>query len=228
MIISSDGGEASGYLMVCEEGLALRLDPAVGAGPRVLHGCPRLRAALQGQESVLRRWLNRTADDMARFSELHDMVERGLNVSPCTQLPPVSFYEVLVAELDVVGWSSLLSISPSLDEIQLQLTDSAGRDHAITLMLPPDYPRSPPRVRTTLPAPFEIAWPRDPSTGRPTHSLPAALGQFGKTLAANQVLWDMLDDIDENVWVRLSPLALLQPVSSTPPLGAEAQLFMLL
>ena len=202
-MIVSHASDMSGYLRVGGDEVALRLPPVVGSSSRILYGCPRLRAALRGQEDVLRRRLSRITDNAAFLAELQDMVERGISVSPRAQLPPVRFYELLVAEIDAVGWGTLFSISPALDEVQLQLADDAGREHILTLELPPDYPRLAPRTRSTLPTPFEIVWPHDPSTGRPMHSLSTAIQRFSEALASHQVLWNMLDDIDEHVWVRL-------------------------
>ena len=173
--------------------------------PTGLHLSPKLCTALSGQEEAVKQRLRRNRENAALLSEVRDIVKRQLVGSAQAQLPPASFYELLVTELDAVGWSALHTISPALDEVQLQLHDAAGREHAIVLALPSDYPRSAPRVRTTLPSAFDITWPHDVATGSPLYSLNAAMELFGVELAKHQLLWDMLDDIDANAWVRVIP-----------------------
>ena len=49
------------------------------------------------------------------------LLERLLRAQPApAQLPTASFYELLMSELDAVGWSALLDLSPSLDELSLE------------------------------------------------------------------------------------------------------------
>ena len=195
LLVGREGG-TSGYLRVANEDLALQLLPTG------LYGCPRLCAALRGQEQGIKQRHRRNSADAAFLTEVRDMVERQLGTSSQVPLPSASFYELLVTELDDVWWGTLLSISPALDEVVLALRDSEGREHALALTLPPDYPRAAPRTRAALPAPFDVIWPRDAAMGRPVHSLRAALDKFGLELAKHQVLWDMLDDIDAHTWVR--------------------------
>jgi hypothetical protein len=39
----------------------------------------------------------------------------------------------IVAELDVLGWNNVLHVSPTLDHIVVQVSDSANRQHSLTL-----------------------------------------------------------------------------------------------
>ena len=57
-VVSSDAGIA-GYLRLGDEALGLCLLSSSDATSRALHGCPRLCAALLGQEDVLGQRLRR-------------------------------------------------------------------------------------------------------------------------------------------------------------------------
>ncbi|KAL1529355.1 hypothetical protein AB1Y20_000307 [Prymnesium parvum] len=189
----------SGYLRVAEEEMAVQLLPSG------LYASPRLCEAVRGHEPRLQHQLQHGAPAAAVLADLRDIAERRIGTSAREALPPAEFYERVIAELDGLGWSVLLSLSPALDEVELLQRDDAGREHAITMILPSEYPRLEPRTRTALPAPFEISWPRAATTGRPEYSLAAVMSQFKRELQKHQLLWDILDDFDANTWV-LEPL----------------------
>ena len=162
--------------------------------------CPRLRAKLAGQEESLAQRLKRNSGNVQGFlADLNDLLERQEQVgtsATTSRLPLVAFYERLISELDAIGWSTLESVSPALDSLQLRVEDAAGRCHVLGLALAPDYPRTPPRATVALPEPFELRWTSD---GTP--SLATALAQFRAALARHQLLWDQLDDLDAHTWV---------------------------
>ena len=86
------------------------------------------------------------------MGELREVLERQLAAdalagSLTPALPPAAFYEQLIAEVDGIGWASLCGLSPSLDELQLTIDDTARRAHVLTLSQPPDYPARSPVAR---------------------------------------------------------------------------------
>lgn len=188
----------AGYLRVGGHELALLITHAGAgrAGPRSLEGCARLRQALAGHEAAVQRRLQHSASMEGFVSELREMLERQLADVPASSLPPAAFYDLLIREIDAVGWSSLLSLSPRLDEVALSVADAAGRAHTLRLMLPPGYPAQPPVAAAALPAPFEPRWPPAVSP-----SLAGAVELFRAALGRYQALWDELDDLDLNAWV---------------------------
>ena len=204
VLLASDDGTHSGYLTVAGVCYALSVRTEVDAPPE-FEGCPKLCDALAGHEEALTQRLKRNVGNPKGFvADLSDLLERLSRTvaQPAADLPSVAFYELLVSEMDAIGWGTLQSVSASLDELQLSVEDAAGRAHCLTLFIPPDYPRSPPRARVALPAPFELRWPADATGGAPPHSLSTALAQFRAALTRHQLLWDMLDDIDAHSWVR--------------------------
>jgi E3 ubiquitin-protein ligase FANCL len=218
LLPDGDGGYL-GYLTASGERFAFRVH--VGGSFTCFDGCPQLRAALTGHEDELMRRLQRSADANSFLAELTELLERereqdsaDKGASATSQLPSTAFYELLVSELDAVGWGLLVSVSPALDELQLQIEDAAGRAHVLELAIPSDYPRSPPRARASLPVPFELRWTSDASTTAEaaaaaaaagqsplSHSLCNAIAQFRAALARHQQLWDVLDDLDAHTWV---------------------------
>lgn len=184
---------ACGYLRVGNEDFALHF-----RANEVL-GSPRLCEALQGHEHQLQLC---SPDQRALLAEVLDVVERQPVTAKEETLPQASFYELLVQEFDSIGWADLLSISPCLKTVELQLEDVAGREHIITITLPSDYPKSAPSTRTALPAQFEVTWPLDVTSGKAVYSLNQLITQFKLELDKYQALWDVLDDLDTNTWVR--------------------------
>lgn len=215
-VLLSSASEHAGYLALPggDEPCAFRLRATEHAFE--IDGCPRLRAALAGQEEAVEQRLRRAgADAHAVLAELAEQLEASVRASTADvippshrqSLPPVAYYEQLVRELDAVGWGSLLSVSPGLDELQLRVDDAAGRSHTLALVLPAEYPHAPPRARVSLPVPFEVIWPSaEATTAAPpsaplTATLTGVITQFRAALARHQVLWDMLDDLDAHAWV---------------------------
>jgi hypothetical protein len=48
-------------------------------------------------------------------------------------------------ELEELGWGAVRGLSSCFRELELQAADAHGRTHALTVALPYDYPRSPPK-----------------------------------------------------------------------------------
>ena len=219
----ADGSGIAGYVRVGEEQLALRV---TDCPTLALEADPRLRALLVGQEDAVEQRLRRSPDAASFVVELNDLLDRlAPSRAPAAQLPSARFYELVIRELDAVGWGSLQSVSPALDSLQLLVLDAAGRAHTLGLSLPPDYPLSPPTAQVSLPSRFTLHWPqqsqqpqhqlpeheqlrREPPLQPPAsapaqgqHSLAVAIEQFREALAQHQTLWDMLDDLDAHTWV---------------------------
>jgi hypothetical protein len=152
----------AGYLKVggaSNELLALRVVSARSDTPARFEACPRLRQLLEGQSEAVDQRLRRNSDDVAGFlAELGELVERLVHVEPPAALPPAAFYELIVRDLDAVGWNLVQSVSAALDELELLVVDGAGRGHTLGLVLPADYPHSPPKARVSLPSPFALRW----------------------------------------------------------------------
>ena len=221
VVIDSPDGATCGYIRACGEEFAVRVGIAGGpSAAATFECCPRLRAVLSDHRCAVRQRLVYAADAKDFISDLSELIEHVLHAAPPARLPSAAFYDVLMSELDAIGsvrpaararhatahavaarrWSALVRISPSLDQLELVALDDAGRAHALTLELPPEYPHAPPRARAVLPAPFELSWGAVEAAGG-DYSLAVAMAQFREALGAHQVLWAMLDDIDTHTCV---------------------------
>ena len=135
-------------------------------------------------------------------SDLNQLLSRSTGTSRVAELRDASFYELIVHEMDQVGWGILAGVSSTLDTLELQVKEAAGRDHTLTLQIPEDYPRSPPIAQASLPAAFELRWPSHADNGASSYCIAAAIAQFQAALTQYQLLWDMLDDLDSHTWVH--------------------------
>jgi len=108
---------------------------------------------------------------------------------------PAAFYEMLIGELERVGWERLVDLDAEARRVTLQATDARGRRHELGLYLPPDFPQSPPELSADLPAPLV---PRP--SGR-TFSLAGVVRQWEAKLEEYQGHWTHLDDLDANTWI---------------------------
>jgi hypothetical protein len=156
--------------------------------------------------------------------ELRDILERILRGKSTSQLPSADFYSRLVSEIDTLGWNRLVSIHPSLSSLQFRLSDTARREHLVSVRLPLDYPFSPPICSASLPTAVELRWrapssssssssysfsssssvtkPKTSSSSSSTSSSLADIAtHFEKALEKFQNVWNELDDLDSNLWI---------------------------
>lgn len=202
VLVADGSGATSGYLRCAGQSFAFSVVPARDGAPATLHGDAALRAALAGHEDALRQRLDRNAGDAAGLvAELLELLERRDRSDAPRGLPSAGYYELLIEELDAVGWDTLTSVSPGLDALELSVDDAAGRVHTLGLRVPADYPRAPPVAHVALPVPFALHWPDAVGAPQAGGLLRSAIAQFREALVPHQALWDQLDEIDELVWV---------------------------
>ncbi len=145
-----------------------------------LHGAPELWALLEahGAWGMLEQRLTRAASVHEFFVELRELVERlhGAQVSPDPGSAPAdgpaaaafasslsldpAVYMRLVEEISEVGWSRVTGVEEGgSSELHLTLElDVDGRSHVMSVALPPNYPRDPPRCAAALPEHVELTW----------------------------------------------------------------------
>eukprot|EP00965_Chrysotila_dentata_P110530 3652195-Pleurochrysis_carterae.AAC.1 len=63
----------------------------------------RMRSLLAGDEANTVRRLKQVTDLQAAVSELNGIIERRLGTSPLPALPSMSFYTLLISEIDDIG-----------------------------------------------------------------------------------------------------------------------------
>jgi len=115
--------------------------------------------------------------------------------------------QVLVSQLEQVGWDKVLSVSPDLSVLRLRTHDSSGRAHAFDVSVPAAYPIAAPLVQVALPVPVSVPWPLSRVGGTLSLVLEAVEREIGRF----EPLFAALEDLDKHCWV-LEPL---QPTFST-------------
>lgn len=210
--LPEDGGvRFHGYITVQGRDYRLRLRGNTGPGGgadlsnAVLHGDPQLVALLQehGALPMLSQRLKQASTIHEFLVELREMLERLHRVVPSA--PALSFSSLhgrLVEEIEEVGWQHVTSVEEGVGDLTLgiELSDAAGRRHALSLRLLPDYPLTAPRCSAALPAHVELRWvSTGPGVG--TSRLKNVVEQYAMAIAGYDELWHELEHIDAEAWV---------------------------
>ena len=66
--------------------------------------------------------------------------------------------EVLMFELEQIGWERVVEVNENLTSIKLKEWDSTGRQHHYIISLSEGYPNIEPVVKVSLPNPLLIQW----------------------------------------------------------------------
>ena len=155
---------------------ALRIINAADGRPSELECCPTLQHLLAPHKATLQARLAQSSTAPAFLVELEEVLDGVLRAHPPHAAPAVRFFSRLLEELDVMGWGQLVALDPSLTALQLRRADEHGRQHVVSVTLPPNYPAAPPLCSTELPEPLTLRW----STGCTLRDL---LAQFGEVRA---------------------------------------------
>jgi E3 ubiquitin-protein ligase FANCL len=144
---------------------------------------------------------------MAFATELQEIVENIMDASADTSsLAPASLYETLLWEIDQIGWERLSDLEDSLLKLKLNATDKAGRTHLLNVAFSVDFPQTPPLCTADIPENIEIDWniavtsASAPQTERQS-VLAKILTKFEEGIDRLQDLWEMLEDLDDHVWI---------------------------
>lgn len=112
-------------------------------------------------------------------------------------LPP-GYYSQLVEELEAIGWERVVYINLLFSELKIRAEDDKGREHTLSLQIPPKYPVDPPLCIAETPVLFQPRW--SPQTAAAA-SLPDLLRQFTVWLNRFSLFWDVMDEVDSRAWV---------------------------
>lgn len=67
--------------------------------------------------------------------------------------------QLLVSELDVIGWDKIVEVSDCFDFIKFSATDSKDRQHTFDIRFGVNFPLEAPIVTVSLPKKFYFHWP---------------------------------------------------------------------
>jgi len=66
---------------------------------------------------------------------------------------------LLVLELNTIGWEKVLEINDSLDFIKFAVADSKGQQHVFDVSFGKNFPTDAPVVNANIPKKFALSWP---------------------------------------------------------------------
>ncbi|XP_069684816.1 E3 ubiquitin-protein ligase FANCL isoform X2 [Periplaneta americana] len=159
-----------------------------------------LSVILQGNAKHLSEWTSSCSTLIAYLECLQNLIMKCLETGEVASLLltghrlSVDTYKRIISELESVGIDHIVQVSSLLDEIMLQAIDQASRTHILGLSLCANYPSAPPVIQADLPNTVL-------SNLKRSSSLPAIYKSFVQQIAALQVFWDALDELDSICWV---------------------------
>lgn len=117
-------------------------------------------------------------------------------------------------ELAHLGWSRVTNVDDSFRNLDLLCKDETGRDHTVQVLLPIDYPDSPPKCLLNVPvldkavdngqqsdAKHNVQRSFQPVWSPESCNLSSVLSQCEARLAHFVNFWAEMDDFDTNTWV---------------------------
>lgn len=162
----------------------------------------RLARLLRGHKDLVKRVLEQSREVGDFIVELKGIVEGvchsdggAARLDP--PLPP-GYYSQLVEELEAIGWERVVYINLLFSELKIRAEDDKGREHTLSLQIPPKYPVDPPLCIAETPVLFQPRW--SPQTAA-SSSLPDLLRQFTVWLNRFSLFWDVMDEVDSRAWV---------------------------
>lgn len=154
-----------------------------------------LATRLQPHRATLKLRLAQASSLAGFATELEELVAICCRTQTGDQvaLPSAKYYARLLEELDVVGWNRLRQLSDDLRSLELETKDTAGRIHAVRVLLPLEYEAAgfaaKPECLVDAPEAFDLEWPPQEN-----HTvLDEVLKQFESFLDRFQKFWDVLD-----------------------------------
>lgn len=102
--------------------------------------------------------------------------------------------QLLMRELDDVGWDRILKVNEDLTLIQMRSIDGTGREHLFDVLIRPGYPVVKPEVRAILPFQIQLPW-------TPNLNLRFLVSAVDKEIKKCEKLITELSEIDTKTWV---------------------------
>jgi hypothetical protein len=87
--------------------------------------------------------------------------------------------QLIIGEIDILGWNCFAGISEDLRCLKLSLQDSSKRTHAVELYCPDDYPDTIPLIRLSVPFEVVVDWTWQRSISHVVNSIYRDLNAYG-------------------------------------------------
>lgn len=178
----------------------------LGAGGRITESAAveldeEARQVLDGMEAAVNSRLKECAGIDDFFMELRNLLSRSPPDSAQRSHRGPEFFRMMFQDIVSLRENQLaqpgcFTLSDDLSVVMLRYNDTDGRQHALSLTLPPAFPTASPIVTSIdLPQPFKLKWIPSMSC------LTDAYTQFRRTVDSFKRLWQELDDLDRHAWV---------------------------
>ena len=182
----------------------------MGAGGRITHAAAveldeEARQILAGMEVAVHIRLKECVGIDDFLVELRNLISHAAAAASPMPLPDSQqrshrdpdFFRFLLQDIaSLRKEAGRISLSDDLSRVTMLYDDHDGRQHAVSLSLPPAFPTASPVVTSIdLPQPFRLRW--SPSTSRLTD----AYSQFRCTVDGFQRFWQEMDELDRHTCV---------------------------
>ena len=123
--------------------------------------------------------------------------------------------QILISELDSIGWEHFVSVNQDLNVVKLKTTDALGFNHTFEVFLPPRYPQDPPEISIDLPVNIQLL--DSGSVGiNEVSSFSHIMTRVQKEINKFGDFFNVLRDLDEHTKI-------LEPSSSTSNFGVVSR-----
>lgn len=169
----------------------------VSQNPLYFEAESKLAELLRGKEQYLQMELQRSQSIDSFCERVLHFISKLTPTKSVNQIQaPASFYRRILDEVRNIGWDFVTKIDPTLEFIEITLTDEFKRKINIRFDLDSDaFPRSPPKVTSNLPIPVRFDW--DPISS----TLSSIVDLHKNAIHVFQPFWSQLDDLDSHTCV---------------------------
>jgi len=160
-----------------------------------VHCSAELRKIMHPYLSIILQRIEQSSNINVFMTEFKVLIEKiGKTRDFISKIPHSErFYTSILLAIEEIGWDTLIYIHPSFKYIKFKLRDKGNREHMVTINLNENYPIESPD--------YIIALPKHPITNNPHITIPSIINLCKNELDVYQDIWDIFDDIDNNVWV---------------------------
>ncbi|KAK8898642.1 hypothetical protein M9Y10_000934 [Tritrichomonas musculus] len=169
----------------------------VSRDPLYFEAESKLAELLHGKEQYLQMELQRSQSIDSFCERILHFISKLAPSNLVNQVQaPASFYRRILDEVRNIGWDYVTKIDPTLEFIEITLTDEF--DHKINIRFDLDgasFPRTPPKVTSNLPIPVRFDW--DPMSSK----LSNIVDLHKNAIQVFQPFWSQLEDLDSQTCV---------------------------
>ncbi|KAJ1909321.1 hypothetical protein IWQ60_011237 [Tieghemiomyces parasiticus] len=194
--VNRAGTEFRGFLTIKNEQFPVHIHVPDGNPSRLtIRSTEAFEVRLAPHRDRIKQRLSQCQTIDAFWHDLRDILEETATPKDGPAAIEPVYLQMLLANLERVGWEAVESISSCLLRVTLRFSDPMGRVHAVHIQLPPDFPRSLPSFQAELPETFILG------ETEPEAWFQAIVHGCQALAKRYQPVWAVLDEIDRDMWV---------------------------